>query len=140
MEVQIKKINDEAIIPAFAKAGDAGMDVFCNETVTLMPGQIVRVKTGIAMHIPEGCAGLFWDKSGLSMNHGLKTLGGVIDSGYRGEVLVGMINLGTEAYTIEKGNKVAQMIIQKVEHPEIREVEILADSERGESGFGSTGK
>jgi dUTP pyrophosphatase len=81
-----------------------------------------------------------WDKSGLSMNHKIKSLGGVIDSGFRGESLLGVINLGTEPYTIEKGHKVVQMLLQKVEHAEITEVETLSETDRGDKGFGSSGK
>ncbi|MCK5026890.1 MAG: dUTP diphosphatase, partial [Candidatus Pacebacteria bacterium] len=95
---------------------------------------------GIAMEIPEGYVGLIWDKSGLAIKQGLKVLGGVIDSGYRGEVMVGMINLTNKTYTIAEGHKVAQMIIQKTEMVEIEEVEELSDAQRGDKGFGSSGK
>jgi dUTP pyrophosphatase len=81
-----------------------------------------------------------WDKSGLSIRHGLKTLGGVVDSGYRGEVMVGMINLSTTPYTFEKGDKVAQLLIQKVEHARFEIVDELSETERGATGFGSSGK
>jgi dUTP pyrophosphatase len=114
--------------------------LFAIESVAIIPNQRVQVGTGIAMEIPEGYVGLVWDKSGLSHKFGLKVLGGVIDSGYRGEVKVGIINLSTEKYFLEKGHKVAQMLIQKVEKTEIVEVAELTDSERGEGGFGSTGK
>jgi len=92
------------------------------------------------MEISDGFVGLIWDKSGLSHKHGLKTLGGVIDAGYRGEIKIGIINLGTKKYILEKGHKVAQMIIQKRELCEIEEVAELSDTVRGEGGFGSTGK
>ncbi|OHA92361.1 MAG: hypothetical protein A3J09_02745 [Candidatus Zambryskibacteria bacterium RIFCSPLOWO2_02_FULL_51_21] len=92
------------------------------------------------MEIPEGYVGLCWDKSGLSMNHGIKVLAGVIDSGFRGELVMAVINLGKEAYTFKKGDKVMQMLMQKVEQVEITEVNELSDSARGEKGFGSTGK
>jgi dUTP pyrophosphatase len=98
------------------------------------------VPTGIAMEIPEGYVGLIWDKSGLSIKNGIKTLGGVIDSTYRGEVLVGMINLSDADYTFLKGHKVAQMVIQKKEFVDFEEVSELSDTVRGEGGFGSTGK
>ena len=127
-------------MPEYAKLGDAGMDVFSNETVTIKPGEAVKVRTGIAFEIPDGYVGLMWDKSGLSMNHKIKSLGGVIDSGYRGESLLGVINLGTKSYTIEKGHKVVQMLIQKVEHVDIKVVDELSETERGTGGFGSTGK
>ncbi len=140
MELKIKKINKEAKIPKYATAGDAGLDLFALEEVVLNPREFVAVSTGVALEIPHGYVGLVWDKSGLAIMHGLKTLGGVVDAGYRGEVKVGMINLSGKEYKIEKGHKVAQMLIQKVEHPEIIEVEELSETERGEGGFGSTGK
>lgn len=140
MILKVKKIDPEAILPSYAHPGDAGMDMYSNETVKIEPGQAVKIKTGISMEIPDGYVGLMWDKSGLSTNHRIKSLGGVIDSGYRGESLLGVINLGTESYTIEKGHKVVQMLIQKVERVEVKEVEELTDTSRGEGGFGSTGK
>lgn len=139
MEIRIKRLTEEARVPEFAHAGDAGMDLFCAEAVTIAPGERVQVRTGIALAIGEGYVGLIWDKSGLSHKRGLKTVGGVIDAGYRGEVLVGMINLGSEPHTFAVGDKVAQILIQKVEHPTFVEVDELDDTARGEGGFGSTG-
>jgi len=140
MEVKIQKLHTDAILPQYAHHDDAGMDFFAVENVALAPGERAQVPTGIAMEIPEGYVGLIWDKSGLSHRHGLKTLGGVIDAGYRGEVKIGVVNLGAEPYTIEAGHKVAQMLIQKVEQPTLTEVDSLQDSTRGENAFGSTGK
>lgn len=140
MELKVKKLSPDAILPAYAHSWDAGMDLFANETVTINPGEVGKIKSGIAFEIPDGYVGLVWDKSGLSMNHKLKTLGGVIDSGYRGESVVGIINLGSEPYTFEKGHKIAQMLIQKIEHLNVVEVENLSESDRGANGFGSTGK
>jgi dUTP pyrophosphatase len=140
MQLKIKKLTEDAIIPKYATNDDAGMDLFAIENVELEPMQRVQVGTGIAMEIPEGHVGLIWDKSGLSHKFGIKTLGGVVDSGYRGEIKIGVINLGKEKYIFEKGHKVAQMIIQKKETPEIIEATELNNSERGEGGFGSTGK
>lgn len=140
MQLKIKKLNPEAVLPNYSYEDDAAFDLFSTEAIEIKSNQRVQVPTGIAMQIPVGYVGLIWDKSGLSHKHGLKTLGGVIDSGYRGEVQVGLINLSNENYKIEKGHKVAQMIIQKKETCEIVEVEDLDDSERGEGGFGSSGK
>lgn len=140
MILKVKKVHPEAMVPAYAHPNDAGMDLYSAEEITLNPGQVVRIKTGIAVEIPDGYVGLCWDRSGLSTNHSLKTVAGVIDAGYRGEILVGMINLGKEAYTFNKGDKIAQMLIQKIEHPEIVESTELAETARGEGGFGSTGK
>lgn len=140
MEIKITKLYPDAKIPQYAHHNDAGMDLFSVEKVTINPGERLQIKTGIAMEIPDGYVGLVWDKSGLSQKFGLKTLGGVVDSGYRGEIMVGMYNLSTEPYVFEVGHKVAQMLIQKVEQPSIIEVEELSESVRGDNAFGSTGK
>lgn len=140
MELKIKKLHQNAKIPTYAHAGDAGFDLYAIESVMIPIGARVLVGTGIAMEIPQGYVGLIWDKSGLAMNYGLKNLGGVIDAGYRGEIKAGVVNLSESDYTIQAGHKVAQMIIQKVEHAEINEVAELATTSRGENGFGSTGK
>ena len=107
--------------PIYAHPGDAGMDFYAAEDFTLKVGEKGAVPTGISMEIPVGYVGLVWDKSGLAIKHGLKTLGGVIDAGYRGEILIGMINLGEKDYTFEKGHKVAQVLFQKIEHLEVFE-------------------
>jgi dUTP pyrophosphatase len=140
MVIKIKKLDPEAKLPAYAHPGDAGMDIFSLEKTTLAPGERAKIRTGIAIELPQGFVSLVWDKSGLATTHGLKNLGGVIDAGYRGEYFITLVNLGQEAYTIEKHHKIAQILIQKVEHPEIVETEELGDSSRGAGGFGSTGK
>lgn len=139
MKVNIKKLHENAKIPTYAHSFDAGMDLYTPIAVEILPMQRVQMRTGIAFEIPDGYVGLIWDKSGLSHKKGLKLLGGVVDSGYRGEVLVGAVNLGQDKITFEAGEKVAQMLIQKVEHPELFEVDELTDTERGEGAFGSTG-
>lgn len=140
MKLRIKKIDKDAIIPSYAYDDDAGFDLYTSKEVEIGIGERFMIPTGLALEIPKGYVGLVWDKSGLSINHGLKTLGGVIDSGYRGEVQVGVINLGDKLYTFHVGDKVAQMIIQKKETVEVEEVETLNDSEREGKGFGSSGK
>lgn len=140
MILKVKKLIPDAVLPKYAHPGDAGLDMFAGETVTIPPGEVRKIKSGISIEIPDGYVGLVWDKSGVSMNHSIKSLGGVIDSGYRGEITFGMINLGKEDYTFEKGHKVAQMLIQKIETAEIEEVVELNDTSRGAGGFGSTGK
>ncbi len=139
LALKIKRIKD-VNMPKYEHAGDAGLDLFASETVIIKKGEKTAVPTGIQMEIPEGYVGFIWDKSGLAIKQGLKTLGGVVDSGYRGEVMVGMINLGSADYTIEKNHKVAQMVIQKKERVTVEEVKELSDSARGEKGFGSSGK
>lgn len=140
IKLKIKKLHTEAKVPHYAHPHDAGMDLFALEQAVIAPGARALVGTGIALEIPEGYVGLVWDKSGLSNSHGLKTLGGVIDAGYRGEIKVGLVNLGTEEYVVGTGHKIAQLLIQKIEHANIIAVEELSDTVRGEGGFGSTGK
>jgi dUTP pyrophosphatase len=140
MDLKIKKLHPDAIIPKYAKCGDAGMDLYSIEDCNLEPGVVCSIKTGIATEFPLGYVALIWDKSGLATRHHLKTVAGVVDSGYRVEYLVSMINLGKNDYKIEKGDKIAQLIIQKIESPVIKIVKELSDSERGDNGFGSTGK
>ncbi|MFH1682767.1 MAG: dUTP diphosphatase [Candidatus Woesearchaeota archaeon] len=139
MTIKIKKLNEDAIIPRYANPGDAGMDFYSNENVLINPGERKLVSTGISMAIPEGYVGLIWDKSGIASKHGMKTMAGVIDSSYRGEIKILLHNLNIEEYKIEKGNKIAQMLIQPVEQKEIIEVDELSETERGAGGFGSTG-
>ncbi len=140
LTLKIIRLDKELPIPAFARPGDAGFDLLTREKITIAPGERVQVKTGLKMEIPEGFVGFVWDKGGISQKIGLKTMGGVVDSGYRGEIMVGMVNLSKESHTFEKGHKVAQMCIQKFEEVKIVEVEEISESERGEKGFGSTGK
>ncbi len=140
MKLLIKKLHPEAKVPAFAHATDAGLDLCAVEAVTLAPGERRSIAAGIAMAIPEGYVGLVWDKSGIAHKGGLKTLGGVIDAGYRGEIFVGLHNLSDTPYTFEVGNKVAQILIQAIVQPELVEVDELPEADRGEKAFGSTGK
>jgi len=140
MQLKIKKMHPDAKLPSFAHDTDAGMDLCATEEVQIEPGAHVAIPTGIAMAIPVGHVGLLWDKSGVAIKRGLKTLGGVIDAGYRGEIFVGLFNTGKEAQVFSVGDKVAQIIIQKIEQPEIVETEDLDETARGEGAFGSTGK
>ncbi len=140
MKLYIKKMHEAAVLPSFAHTTDAGMDLCTSVEITINPGERASVPTGIAMQIPEGHVGLIWDKSGISQKVGLKTLGGVIDAGYRGEIFVGLFNAGKDAHTFLPGQKVAQILIQEIKQPELEVVESLEDSSRGEGAFGSTGK
>jgi dUTP pyrophosphatase len=139
MKLKIKKLNNDAVMPTYAHSFDAGMDLRTVEEVIVKAGEDAKIKTGLAMEIPEGYVGLVWDKSGIG-SKGLKTLGGVIDAHYRGEIMILMRNLNNEDYTFQKGDKVAQLLIQKIEHPEIEEANELSETVRGEGRFGSTGK
>ena len=139
MELPIQRLHPKAKIPTFAHTSDAGMDLYTVSDLTVAPGERVQLPTGIALAIPEGYVGLIWDKSGISHKGGLKTLGGVIDAGYRGEVFVGIVNLSAEPYSFTVGDKVAQLLIQAVEQPHIQEVSDLDITSRGSGAFGSTG-
>lgn len=138
--IKVKRLHPDAKLPSYAHPGDAGFDLFAPEAVTLGPGERKGIPSGLAIELPGNCVGLIWDKSGLSIKSGLKVLGGVLDSGYRGEIIVGMINLGAEPYTFQKGHKLAQMLIQEVVRADIEEIAELTETERGAGGLGSTGK
>jgi len=140
MQLQVQRLHPDAILPSFAHETDAGMDIYSVESVTIPAGERVQVATGIALAVPEGCVGLIWDKSGVSHKAGLKVLGGVVDAGYRGELLIGLLNTSDTAHTFKAGDKIAQMLIQKIEHPKLVEVATLDETQRGSKGFGSTGK
>jgi len=140
LTLKVKRLHEDAKLPTYGHEGDAACDLYTVKEVVIEPGERVQVPVGFAAEVPEGYVMFIWDKSGLSHKHGLKTLGGVVDSGYRGEVQVGLMNLSTEAYTLEKGHKVAQMVLQRVETVKVEEVEMLSETSRGEGGFGSTGK
>ncbi|MBI2450617.1 MAG: dUTP diphosphatase [Candidatus Nealsonbacteria bacterium] len=138
MEIRIQKIDPSAKVPVFAYEGDAGMDIFSCEDCKIEPFEKKAISTGLKIAVPAGFAGFIWDKSGLALNNSLKTMAGVLDSGYRGELKIILMNLGKEPYEVKKGQKVAQLIIKKIEKPEIIE-DVLDDTERGERGFGSSG-
>lgn len=130
-------------MPSYATEGDAGADLVAAEALTLAPGGgRGLVPTGAAIAIPQGYAGFVQPRSGLAMRHGVTCLNtpGLIDSGYRGELKVLLVNTDpTEAFEISRGDRIAQLVIQRVEHGRFVEVDALPDSERGEGGFGSTG-
>ena len=140
IHVKIKRLDKDLPLPSYGYEGDAAFDLFTREEVELSPGERYAVPTGVALEIPDGFVGLVWDKSGIGIKSGLKTLGGVVDSTYRGEVFVGVVNLSQETYIFERGDKVAQMMIQKKESVQIEEVSELSDTDRGDGAFGSTGK
>lgn len=139
MKLNIKKLHPEAKLPTRAHADDAGLDIYSLEAVTIEPGEKVALKTGFALAIPTGYVGLIWDKGSVGVKGGVKTLGGVVDAAYRGELIIGLVNLSKEEYKVEKGAKISQLLIQKVELPEVCEVSELDDTIRGAGGFGSTG-
>lgn len=139
MKIKAKKLYKDAQLPQMMRPGDAAVDLYSYQDYTLKPGERLVVGTGVAVAIPQGFWGNIRDRGGLPLNHGIHTMGGVVDSNYRGEVKVIVINLGQETYTIKKGDRVCQMIIHQHEIVEFEEVEQLDDTNRGEDGFASSG-
>lgn len=139
MELKVKKLVPEAKMPTKGHPGDAGIDFYALERVTFAPGAQERVRTGVALEIPEGHVGLVWDKSSISFNNHLKVMGGVIDAGFRGEFVASLVNVGSEPQTIEAGQKFTQMLIQRFEDCDIVEADTLSDTVRGVGREGSTG-
>ena len=140
MKIKIKKLHPDAHLPTYAHPGDVGMDLYSVEEYTLQPGERHVFPVGFALEFDTGYAAIIKDKSSLPRNAGLHTMGGVYDAGYRGEYNVIIINLGQEPYRIEKGDKIAQLVIYPVIIADLEEVGELSQSERGEGRFGSTGK
>ena len=129
-------------VPAYARAGDAGADLYCTTDVVLPPGERAVVGTGVAIALPVGYAGFVHPRSGLAARAGLSIVNapGTVDAGYRGEILVCLINLDPrEELRLRRGDRIAQLVVQKVEHARFVEVEELPTSERGAGGHGSTG-
>lgn len=139
MLVKIKKLKENAKLPQYANPGDVGMDMYSMETVTIPPMGHHRFWHGFALEFPIGYAAIVKDKSSIS-KAGLHSMGGVYDAGFRGEYNTHLVNLSDAPYTVEEGDKVAQLIIYPVAIAELEEVDILSESVRGEGAFGSTGK
>jgi dUTP pyrophosphatase len=140
--IRVKRLSPDARIPQAARKGDAAYDLYSAVDHELKPGERYAVPTGIAIEIPEGYEGQVRPRSGLAMNEGVTVFNtpGTIDSGYRGEVKTIMINLGVKPFKIIKGMRISQLAIRPV--PEVRFIEVdeLSDTDRGEGGFGSTGR
>jgi len=139
MKIKIKKLKESAKLPKYHHPGDVGMDLYSMDTYTLAPGEHHFFYHGFAMEFEEGYAAIVKDKSSIS-KAGLHTMGGVFDAGYRGEYNTHLVNLGSEPYTVEEGDKVSQLIIYPVVIAELEETDNLNDSSRGQGAFGSTGK
>lgn len=143
--VKVKKLNENAVLPQRATAGSAGADLYAciDSPVTIAPGQLVKIPTGIAIELQDSSLAAFlFARSGLGVKHGITLANsvGVVDSDYRGEVCVGLCNVSDKPYTIEPKERVAQMVIMPVAAAEYVEAEELGSTERGEGGFGSSGK
>jgi len=135
------KIHPAAVLPSYARPGDAGMDVCACEAATLQPGERQLVKTGLVMELPHGTEAQMRPRSGLALKQGITLLNtpGTIDEGYRGEVGIILINLGSEPFDIQPGMRIAQMVIAPVLHVDTVEVSEVSGTARGAGGFGSTG-
>jgi dUTP pyrophosphatase len=140
VEIAIVRMDKSLTMPSYAHEGDAGIDLRASSDMILKPHETQPVPTGIKIAIPNGYVGLVWDKSGYAAKNSIKTMAGVVDSGYRGEIKVVMINLGKENFEIKKDMKIAQMLIQPVARANLVEKDSLEDTTRGEKGFGSTGR
>jgi dUTP pyrophosphatase len=141
IEVSVRRLRDDAILPRQAYEGDAGLDLAACEHVTLAPGARAVVPTGIAVEIPDGYAGFVQPRSGLASRHGIGVVNspGLIDSGYRGEIRVVLLNTDrTEPFEVEPGMRIAQLVVAPVASVRLVEVDELAGSERGPRGFGSS--
>jgi len=138
----VKRLDPSLPLPTYAREGDAGLDLSSAERVVIEPGARALVRTGLALAIPSGYAGFVLPRSGLALRQGITVLNapGLIDAGYRGEVMVLLVNHDRSgAVTVERGDRVAQLVVQRVERVELVEVDELPASERGGGGFGSTG-
>ena len=142
MILKVKKLTDDAVAPHYAHEGDAGLDLFANQHVALAPGASAIVKTGISIALPAGTEGQVRPRSGMAAKHAVTVLNtpGTIDEGYRGEVGVILINHGPTPFTVEKGMKIAQLVVAPVTRVTIETVTDLSDTRRGEGGFGSSGQ
>lgn len=140
MQIKIKRLSPEAKLPQYAHPGDIGMDLYSQENYELKIGARKIFFLGFALEFPCGFGALIQDKSSLPKNGGIHTMGGVYDAGFRGEYNVQLINLGQEPYQINKGDKIAQLVIFPIEIAQLKEVQELSDSSRGSGCFGSTGK
>ena len=152
VDLKIKKLNEDAVIPKYAHEGDAGFDLSAivlerdcmgkmTDTVNIAPGEKYIAKTGLAFAVPNGYELQVRPRSGLAYKHGITVINspGTVDSGYRGEVMVILLNTGKNSFEIKSGDRIAQAVINKLPTVSIREVEDLDETERGEGGFGSTG-
>jgi len=141
LRVPVLRMDTDLPLPAYARADDAGLDLHAAEAVTLAPGARALVPTGLALAIPAGFAGFVLPRSGLALRHGVTLLNtpGLIDAGYRGEIKVLLVNHGAEPVVLNRGDRVAQLVVQRVEQVALAPVSELPDSARGAGGFGSTG-
>jgi dUTP pyrophosphatase len=143
MRLAVTRLREDARLPTQAHDGDAGYDLHAVEAATIAPGERARVSTGIAIELPERHAGMVLPRSGLAARHGIALVNapGLIDAGYRGEVQVLLLNTDArDPFSVSPGDRIAQLVIVRVETPDLVELEELAPSSRGDGGFGSSGR
>jgi dUTP pyrophosphatase len=142
LELAFQRLHPDAVVPSSPYAGDAGLDLASVERCEIAPGARRVVATGLAVAIPEGHAGFVQPRSGLAARHGISIVNapGTVDEGYRGEILVNLVNLDPrEPFTVRRGDRIAQLVVQRVERPVFLEVDSLDETVRGDTGHGSTG-
>ncbi len=143
VDVLVRRLDPDVPLPSYAHPGDAGLDLVTTVDAILEPGERALLPTGIAIALPEGYAGFVHPRSGLALKHGLSIVNapGTVDAAYRGELAVTVINLDRrEAVHLRRGDRIAQLVVQRVEHAVLHEVDTLPGSDRGEGGFGSSGR
>jgi len=139
--IEVKKLDENAALPTKANPSDAGWDLYSSEDKEIPPLSRTIVGTDVSMAIPMGYVGLIWPRSGLAVKHGLDVFAGVVDSGYRGEIKICLFNSNTsDIVHVKKGDRVAQLLFQEIPSFILLETEVLGDTDRGEKGFGSSGK
>ncbi len=136
--MKVKKLHPDALLPRRAHPTDSGADLFALQRTVLPPRAVTNVRTGVAVELPEGTSGVIWGKSSVE-SKGIKTMAGLVDAPYRGELLVCMYNLNDTEFVFEKGQKVAQLVVLPTLYPEFEEADELSGTARGAGGFGSTG-
>ena len=137
--LEIQKLNEAATLPTRAYPDDAGLDLYSSEDATIGPAHGVLVGTGVAFAIPTGHVGMVCDRSSMAKK-GLKTAGGIIDAGYRGEVKIILWNLSKEPISVTRGERIAQLLVLPIQTPAVKEVKVLSEAQRGDKGFGSSGR
>jgi len=142
LQVQLRRLDPDLPLPGYAHPGDAGADLHAAQQVTLAPGERALVPTGVSLAIPDGWVGLVHPRSGLAARHGISIVNapGTVDSGYRGEVLVNLVNLDPhEPFTVRRGDRIAQLLLQQVARAAFIEVDSLEGTSRGDTGHGASG-
>jgi dUTP pyrophosphatase len=143
VDVLVQRLDPDVALPSYAHPGDAGLDLVTTVSAEVPPGERVLLPTGIALALPEGYAAFVHPRSGLAVTYGVSLVNapGTIDAGYRGEIKVSLVNLDPrDPVVLERGDRIAQLVVQRVEHAVLHEVTALPGSDRGEGGFGSSGR